>query len=343
MSIVIDEKYILLFSNKLQQFKKVDNNYNCRCPLCGDSKKNKFKTRGYFLRGDTGFGFFCQNCSASLSFGQLIEKLDPELFQEYNFENFKHKTDFSWDEPKPVKKEFEEPTVKKNTGIVLKTLIPVCNLPDGHKCKEYVRKRKIPEKFWNILYYTENYMKWITEHVVINKFEKYPKTDPRLVIPFFTKTGEPFAYQGRTLSEDPNVLRYITIHQEEKNVLIYGLERVDFKKTVYVVEGPIDSLFLENAIAVAGSSLKKLLKVDSFDGVFVFDNQSRSPEIVKLLQNLIDTNKRVVIFPKHITQKDINDMVLKGRMAINEVQNVVADNAYRGLRAQLKFNEWKEI
>ena len=85
------------------------------------------------------------------------------------------------------------------------------------------------------------------------KFQNINIDYPRLVIPFFDKSGKMFAYQGRAFgNEQP---RYITLKLEDNKEKIYGLERIDFEDHVYVVEGPLDSLFLDNCLAVAGADL----------------------------------------------------------------------------------------
>jgi len=348
MTINIDEKHILLISSHLSQFKKAEQNYRCRCPLCGDSKKSKIKSRGYFLRGDEGFSFFCQNCGASMALSQFIENVAPEMLSEYKFEKFKANNSNDWSKPvsKPAPKKTIQTVARTTSDYQCKNLISVKNLPDGHKCKEYVKRRMIPERFWEKLFYTDNYMKWINENVKADKFDKkrVPVLDQRLVIPFYDSSLTPYGYQGRALVDGEHVLRYITIHEKtDEDVLLYGLDVIDTNKTLYVLEGPIDSMFINNALAAAGSSLMKLLKYEGLDDVYVFDNQNRSPEIIALMEKVIALNKKVVIFPKHIIWKDINDMIEKGHMKQQEVMSLLEDNTYKGLKANLKFTEWKEI
>ena len=104
---------------------------------------------------------------------------------------------------------------------------------------------------------------------------------PRVVLPFFDVNMKMFAFQGRAFGkEEP---RYITIKLQENKRRIFGLEKLDISNKVYVVEGPIDSLFLPNCIAVAGADMKLELK----NAVYIFDNEPRNKQIVDKIQQLI--------------------------------------------------------
>ena len=57
-----------------------------RCPICGDSKKNKLKKRGYFYR-KTGT-FYCFNCGTSMTGYDFLKAICPKdvfdrIIQEY--------------------------------------------------------------------------------------------------------------------------------------------------------------------------------------------------------------------------------------------------------------------
>jgi hypothetical protein len=348
----VDKKFINLISNKLNLFKWTDENTACfRCPLCGDSKKNKTKKRGYFYKFSDQFMFRCHNCSASCSFDTFLKGQDPTLHKEFVYEKFKHSNDYRWGSNRVQRNAvvvgLKQPVEYKcdYIDVALSGLKNIEELPNGHKCKEYVINRKIPKEFWSNLYYTQNYRKWVNEFIIKDKFKTLSETDERLVIPFFKKSGKVFAYQGRYLGSNCNITKYITVKKETEypdDILIYGLDRVDFNKTVYVCEGPIDSMFIPNCIAVSGSSLKKMLKYKGLDLVFIFDNQPRNEVIVKLLENMIKLNKKVVIFPEYIKGKDINDLIKNG-LTPEKVYDMVQSNTFDGLNAQLQFAKWSKI
>ena len=73
---LIDSKYIGIISSRLQKFKRVKPDlYNFRCPICGDSKKNKSKTRGYLYSVKADMNFRCHNCGASMTFSNFLRQL----------------------------------------------------------------------------------------------------------------------------------------------------------------------------------------------------------------------------------------------------------------------------
>lgn len=119
---------------------------------------------------------------------------------------------------------------------------------------------------------------------------------------------------------------------------IYGLEKIDSKKPIYIVEGPFDSTFIKNSVAMCGSDID----IRSFgwsDYIWVFDNEPRNREIVNRISKTINRGEKVIIWPRNIKHKDINDMILSGL----NVQDVIESNTYEGLTATVKFNEWKKV
>jgi hypothetical protein len=82
--------------------------------------------------------------------------------------------------------------------------------------------------------------------------------------------------------------------------------------------------------------------IDSFnfkDFVYVLDNEPRNKEICSRIEKLILRGEKIVIWPRSIDQKDINDMILTGL----NVMDVLKSSVYKGLEATVKFNEWKKV
>ena len=319
----VDSKYIGLVSSRLQKFKRVKSDlYNFRCPICGDSKKTKSKTRGYLYAIKTNVNFKCHNCGASMSFCNFLKKIDPVVHKQYAFEKFKDGhtgRNFVVEEPKF---EFKAPVFK-----------PKLNLPkatDNPIAKKYLEKRKLnPSEY----YYTGTFKKWV--NTLVSKFDDVTYDEPRIVIPLIYKNNL-IGIQGRSLG--PNSVKYITIMLEEDAPKIYGLDKVNKEKSIYIIEGPFDSSFVENSVAMCGSDLD----VRSFgwsDYIWVFDNEPRNREIVNRISKTIDRGDKVVVWPSNIVEKDINDMVMSGQ----DVMSVLESNTYFGLEAKLKFNTWKRI
>ena len=161
--------------------------------------------------------------------------------------------------------------------------------------------------------------------------------ESRIIIPLISDDGKVFGYQGRSLEKNSK-LRYITTILNKNYPKIFGLDRVQKSKTVYVTEGPFDSLFLSNSIAMCGSDVT-MDSTDYSDLVYVLDNEPRNKEIVSKYENLINKGNKIVIWPSSVREKDLNDMALSG----HDVQSVVESNIYQGLEANLKLNAWKKV
>ena len=321
---LVDSKYIGLVSSRLQKFKKVkDNLYNFRCPICGDSQKNKNKTRGYLYQVKNNTNFKCHNCGASMSFNNFIKTLDGTLHKQYTMEKFKEGhtgKNFVVEAPKL---EFKKPVFKKS--------IDLPKASTNQVAKEYLERRKLnPDEF----YYADRFKWW--SNTQKQTFDTIGRDEPRIIIPLYDEDKNMIGFQGRALDKSPN--KYITIMIQEEAPKIYGLETIDRKLPIYVVEGPFDSTFISNSVALCGSD-GDLGYLEGSDTILVYDNEPRNREIVKRIGKCIDRNQRVVIWPSGVVEKDINDMVLAG----HEVESMIKLNTYSGLQAKIKFNNWKKI
>jgi len=337
MSVFIDRSFLLQVSPKLQRFaKKKDDLYNFRCPLCGDSQKNKLKSRGYIFRKKNDYFYMCHNCGVSTTFYNFLKQVDSNLLQEYQLERYKNGETGNNNYPKPDFEEYKKETPKFKKSL---ELLSINNLPEAHYAKVYVQQRRIPETFWSQLYYAEDFAAFIQNLGIENAGLK--EKDNRLVIPFYDKEKNLVALQGRALGESK--LRYITLKLHDDNKKIYGLDRIDEDKLIYVVEGPIDSMFLENAVATADSNLESITNVlDKSKVALVFDNEPRNKEIVAKMEHAIDNHFNVVVWPPMIEKKDINDMVLDG-FSPDEIQDIIDNNTFVNLRAKMEFVNWKKV
>ena len=320
---MIDSKYINLVSSRLQRFKRVKANlYNFRCPICGDSQKNKSKTRGYLYAIKANVNYKCHNCGASMSLNNFIKQIDPVIAKQYAFEKFKDGhtgRNFVTEEPTF---NFEAPKFKKKLDLPKASTVPIAKL--------YLEKRKLnPIKF----YYADKFKAWTNS--LKQTFEDVNYDEPRIIIPLFYKDNL-VGFQGRSLG--PNKVKYITVMINDSAPKIYGLDEIKKESPVYVTEGPFDSSFIKNSIAMCGADAD-VHKWGVSDPVWIYDNEPRNNEIVKRISNTINRGDKVVIWPSNIVEKDINDMVMSG----HDVQEMIESNIYNGLEANLKFNIWKRI
>ena len=237
MSSYIDLKFINDVSSRLEQFKKkTDYLFNFRCPHCGDSKKSKTKARAYLYRVKNDMFFKCHNCGQGQNFANFLKFVDPTMYSQYILEIYKGSA------PATPTPKFDFQPVKFKDQTILDDLKSISDLSEDHPARLYCIKRKIPEKYFDILYLCNKFMTLVNK-VKPNTY-KVIKDHPRLIIPFFDTTGKLFAFQGRAFGKEQP--KYLTVKLDEKKQKIYGLERVNFATEVKIVEGPIDSLFINN-------------------------------------------------------------------------------------------------
>ena len=322
---IIDSKYIGLVSSRLQKFKRVKADlFNFRCPICGDSKKHKNKARGYLYQVKTNTNFKCHNCGASLSFNNFLKQIDTSLHKQYVMEKFKEGfaggRNFVVEEPKF---EFKKPVFKKKLDLPRADEIPIA--------KEYLEKRKLdPSKF----YFAYKFKEWTNTQK--QTFDTIGRDESRIIIPMYDEDKILIGFQGRSLG--PNSVKYITVMINEDAPKIYGLDKVDNEKPIYIIEGPFDATLVQNGVAMCGSDLD----IRSFgwsNYIYVYDNEPRNREIVNRIAKTIDRGDKIVIWPTTVEEKDINDMVLGGQ----NIMSVLESNTYSGLQAKVKFNNWKKI
>ena len=319
----VDVKYINLISSRFQKFKKVKNNlYNFRCPICGDSQKNKSKARGYLYQVKNNTNFKCHNCGLNIPFNNFLKQIDSTVYKQYTFEKFKEgHTGRNFTVEEPIF-QFESPKFK-----------PKLDLPkasSNQDAKKYLEDRKLnPDKF----YYTDTFKSWTNS--IKKVFDDTTKDEPRIIIPLFYQNTL-VGFQGRALG--PSKVKYITIMLDDDAPKIYGLDEIQKDKTVYITEGPFDSTFICNSIAMCGADAD-ISNWGINDPVWIYDNEPRNREIVSRISRTIGNGQKVVIWPSTISEKDINDMILSGL----DVQSVIESNTYSGLEAKLKFTTWKKI
>ena len=429
MSSQVDKKYINLVSPQLEKFTwKKDNLANCRCPVCGDSQKNKNKCRGYFYEKSNAFFYRCHNCQHSCNLYTFLKDISPALYKPYSVEKFKDgkntfggnfsstqsKTKEKVDDAvfrssKPVFSNFKV----NNNCEYLKDLVCVEDLSKKHPCRQFIESRLIPKESWHLLFYTDDFGSWMKK---LDPFSLHGVgKEPRLVIPFFDPNGNVVAGQGRAinyrdeanarytakyltartklapgdLGKEDKVMfdgRYLTTskdssiprgewqnaekepsirrthmdirdvrHCQASHKLWYGQWRVNPDKRVYLVEGPLDSLFLDNCMASVGLNLPSLktVKLDTnknkipffpshlqnSDCTFVIDNEPRNTAVVATVRKIIDIGMDVVIWPEDMREKDINDLAY--RLSKKKIKKLIDEHTFNGLEAFARMNTWK--
>ena len=278
--------------------------------------------RGYLYAVKVNTNFKCHNCGASMSLNNFLKHVDPAVHKQYVMEKFKEGhtgRNFVIDEP-VIK--FEAPKFK--------TKIKLPKASENPNSAGYLTARRLdPAQF----YYAEKFKKFV--NTLKQTFDDTRYDEERIIIPLYYEK-KLIGLQGRSVG--PNPIKYITIMLDDDAPKIYGLDNIRRDAPVYVTEGPFDSTFVRNSIAMCGADAD----VDKWgvsNPVWIYDNEPRNREITNRISKTIDSGQTVVIWPNGIDDKDINDMVMSGL----DVQSVIESNTYSGLEAKLKFNTWKKI
>jgi len=228
--------------------------------------------------------------------------------------------------------------VFKEKSLLDSLLDRLDSLPDDNIAVKYCRTRKIPEAKFSELYYIDDVRK--IEQLSAKYKDKMVGSEPKLVLPFYSRHGKLVGVTCRALGAE--TLRYIAIRIDDTQPMIYNLDRVDLTETVYCVEGPIDSLFIPNSIAIGSSDMKKIEPyIPKHKAVLIVDNQPRNSELLRIMKRAAKDDWSIVVWPDTVEEKDINEMILSGRTS-TDVLDLINKNTYSGLSLILKLNTWNK-
>lgn len=340
----LDVKFINMISSRLTRFswKKYNQLATCRCPICGDSKRNKSKTRFYFYEKKGGFFVKCHNCDFGTTLSKFLEQFDRGIHEQYTLEKYRSGTtgrnesepEYKFSEPKFGKCRASTEDVEREPLCV--GLSSLSELQEDHPAVVFLLGRQIPRDKHHLLYFAPNFRVWAK---TIDP-DMQLGNEPRLIIPIIHE-GKLIGANCRSF--DPkSTSRYITLRKEKsEDRMWFGLDRVDSTRPVVVVEGPLDSLFLPNAVAIIGlGKCATLPKELGSDPIFALDNEPRNKELVKTMQELVDNKRTLCIWPDTIKEKDINEMVLAGAQSC-DILNTILQNSCNGSTATLRLSKWR--
>lgn len=333
----VDIQWMNRISVNLARFRKVKTDtYNCRCPVCGDSQKSTKLARFYFYVKKMSLKVWCHKCGYSNNFFGFMKDQYPTYFEDYKketlFDSFSRSSNLF------VPEEIKETTQQKKISIntLKKISVNINDLEDDHPAKAYLLERSFSKDEMSRLYYTDDF-KTLASLFNLESGSKLKEKEPRIIIPFINNKGTIEIIQGRSLDKNSN-LKYITIKTNEDAEKVFGLYDADHTKTVYCVEGPLDSLFVDNCLASCDANLTR---VDA--DVYIWDVQSRNKDVCKYMEAAIEAGKSVVIWPFSGNKKlDINDMIKSG-MTKDQIMNIIKKNTFSGLTAKMKFLQWKKV
>lgn len=336
MSQWLQEKYIALVGMQLGHFHKQSRTtFGFRCPFCGDSKRRVNKTRGYFFFYKGQYFYKCHNCNISMSLRSFLRQQAPELFREYQLDVLRQERPLVPTPAAPT----EAPVFGFGKSPTTLSLPSIASLPDTHEAVIYCRGRGLPDAALAHLYFTRAWTEWIQD---MGWSYALPKDHaPRLILPWFNRDHQLLGAQARRIDATGAAARYVTLKREDCEDKLYGWDRVDVYKRIYVVEGPLDSWFLPNAVASMDSDLLRLHDkyFSQNAAVYIWDNEPRNAAVCANLLRAIKSNLPVVIWPQHVKEKDLNEMAQAGY----NVEALVQQHTVRGLRAELEYLRWKKL
>lgn len=307
---------------------------NARCPVCGDSFKDKHKKRFWIYPSKKGdhYNCGCFNCGYNKPFHVFLKDYFPEEYRDYLMESFKDRQSFA----KPQVEEVKE----KKFIPELQFCERLDTLPGNHPIIKYVSNRCIPVEKYDRLWFTREWQKLVNS---VNPGSYcVEESEPRLVIPIFDNKGKIESFQGRALRDNANA-KYMTIKACEHSTKVYGQDTIDPLKTVYLLEGPIDSLFVDNAGAITGGQMALSDVPYKNMRVWVLDNESRHPDTTHRLNSLIEAGEKVVMWDNcPWPSKDINEMIKEDGATKLEIMQYLKDNTVSGLAAKLRFKAWNK-
>lgn len=344
MSLSLDSKYLSEISIYLPLFKwqRSGQVAACRCIICGDSKKDQTKTRGFFYPDEdrSCLRYKCHNCGASMKFSFFLKSNFNETYRDYCLERFRdrHKRTPKIKEPVKVIEPSQEPVQE---GPKKAHWIYVSFLEDTHPAKQYCVSRGLSEKHMRRIVYSDCFQRWAFDN--LGELDSIPPKGPRLIFPFIDENGECYGAQGRVFTDTDKSSRFKSAMKKgSKRGKIFGLETVNKTLPVIVVEGVIDSILLPNCIAICGGDINKEFKNLSDTVIVALDNEPRSKDTINRTEKAIDMGFRVVIWPLDSRLKDINDMIKSG-MTVRDILKIIAENSFSGLKAKAKLTFWKKI
>ncbi len=341
MSLVTDQKYASMLGPYVRNFKKKNNTFNFSCPVCGDSKKVLSKARGFLFPGKDRLLYKCHNCDAPSSLYKLLNHVDANLAKEYITDRF---VEDKQEAPEP-EKPFAPPKFHETLDS---KLTKISALPPGHYAKTYVEKRLIPSKMHFKLFHIDKFKEWANS-VVPDTFETgglgVPINDePRLIIPLIDRHQKVMGYQGRSYRSDHPV-KYITILVDPQAVKIYGLETLDINRNIRAFEGPLDAMFIDNAVATTGGRQDTLLQqagIGKDRTILIYDNEPRNIDTIKKMQKGLDDGWTVCIWPDDMAVGDVNEFIKSGYTA-QQLTDIIDQHAFSGLMGLAMLSHWRKV
>ena len=290
-------------------------------------------SRGNFYVKVGALMYGCYNCNASMRFETFLKDFDSNLYQQYRLEVFKEGMSNQINIIQP-----HIPETKKYIPDIFEDLPLVSSLDEKTQAFQFCSRRKLPIYDFDF-HFVEGFYEWSKGHT--DKFEKWTGKDhSRIVMPWRDENKKIIGYSARAL-DNLQQNKYIRIFlDDDVKLKLFGMDRVDLKKQVYVLEGEIDSLMISNALAVANGKLHTYVNKDA---IYIPDNDVRNKHIMRNVSEMIDMGLKVCLLPENEWGKDLNEMKVNGNLTESALLDIINKNVVQGLSGKLKFNNWKKV
>ena len=316
---IIDKIQIILDRTHSVSEKRKTNPHHSRlqiaCPYCGDSFNDKFAKRGN-IYWQNGY-YHCYNSPCKhVPITQFLKDFDQPLENDdlYTVTHFikSHKKEIS--SISPI--EFGIFKDIQNLGVEKQLVFEKLNLYE------------INEKTYRAYPYLRSRL--LVQH--LDQFAYNPKKKELFILNYSKDYTKIIGMQSKNLSFDG--AKYLTYTIEKVRKLcdlkseldeeyleklnrfstLFGIMNLDMTRDFTVFEGPIDSMFLRNSVAITGAG-KKTFDFDELPTVkYFFDNDIAGKTV---MIDKLKEGKRVFLWTKFLKEnsldnfkiKDLNDLV----------------------------------
>lgn len=313
------------------KFIKGSGDYRGCCPTCREGKSWGKKRRLNYVP-DKNF-IHCFNCNktwtpinwimeqSGLEYNQVLEES-----KEYNFSNFEY------NDEKFVRPESETLPVDS------------INLFDKQQV-DYFMSNKVVKDALRLIKDRRLDTAVNKPQALYVSLKDYIHKN-RLIIPFYDHNNKIVWYQTRSIYKKDEVDRpkYMSKLNSERSV--YGLDRINEQiDYLFIFEGPIDSMFVKNGLAMGGISMSDLQEEQMkryrlHQKIWVLDNQLKENEDVKYQVNkLMENGERVFLWPKKFKGiKDVNELCVKVNKDSIRPEFFI-ENSYEGIEGLNKLGD----
>jgi hypothetical protein len=317
-----DTNFILskLDSHGIKRFSAGGSSWKFSCPICREGKSYGKKQRCFLLKD--GF-FFCHNCSETYTPYKFFNYLSPISYKDFVNEYF----DYSGGQ-----------NIKDQNSLEILNLedIPESetdySLPSGSICLDDETQLAFYKNDYKVKKALE-YCKARRLFSAINKVPLYYTEKDfihknRIILPYF-ENGRVSYYQSRLISETGDQPKYLS--KTSQKTCFFNQDNIAWELPyIFIFEGPIDSMFVQNGIGMGGLTCNKaqkdILNIYKFthDVIFVLDNQLDNKEVVARYLKLEEDGEKVFLW-SDIKEKDINEWAVKNSKNKFDWEQIVAD------------------